>query len=233
MGELLFIAAEPREFAGLLPLCAAAEKLASPLTWARRASLQDGRKLLLAANGAGPLRAAEAADWARAAARLSAVASVGFCGALDPSLQIGDVFAASSIQFGGGTAPVCLPRSAGRFASGTLVSIDRVAQTAEEKRNLSRSGASAVEMEAAGVWSRVREWELPFYCIRSVTDLANETFHIDFNAARRADGRFSAPRILAAAARRPFTAMPELLELRRRCALASTTLGDFLAGCRF
>jgi adenosylhomocysteine nucleosidase len=232
MEELMLIAAEPREFAGLLPLCPSVETLASPLAWARRAVL-NGRRMVLAANGAGPANAAEAFDWARGSVRLNAVVSIGFCGALDPALKIGDVFAASRIQTAGETAPVALPRSERHFASGTLVSIDRVAQTAEEKRNLCRSGAAAVEMEAAGVYSRVREWGLPFFCIRAVTDLADETFRNDFNAARRADGRFSTARILAGAARRPFTALPELMELRRRCRIASGTLGEFLADCSF
>ena len=88
-------------------------------------------------------------------------------------------------------------------------------------------------MEAAGVLSRVREWEKPFYCIRSVTDLANESFRVDLNAARRADGRFSTPRILAAAIQSPITVAPELFELRKRCARAARSLGEFIADCSF
>ena len=42
-----------------------------------------------------------------------------------------------------------------------------------------------MEMEAAGVLSQVREWGMPFYCVKSVTDLADESFRIDLNAARR------------------------------------------------
>ena len=81
--------------------------------------------------------------------------------------------------------------------------------------------------------SRVREWNMPFYCVRSVTDLAEESFRIDLNAARRADGRFSTPRILAAAIRRPITVAPELFELRRRSATAARSLGEFIADCSF
>jgi hypothetical protein len=79
----------------------------------------------------------------------------------------------------------------------------------------------------------VREWGMPFYCIRSVTDLANESFHIDFNAVRTPDGRFSTPRILAAAIASPITIAPELIELRRRCATAAQSLGEFIADCNF
>jgi len=95
------------------------------------------------------------------------------------------------------------------------------------------SGASAVDMEAAGMLSLVREWGMPFYCIRSVTDTAEESFHIDLNAARLPDGRFSTPRILAAAMRRPIAVAPELMELRKRCRIAARSLGEFIADCSF
>jgi len=148
-------------------------------------------------------------------------------------MKVGDVFVATGIETEDGLTPVSAPQSHRNHFKGTLVSRDRVAQTAEEKHDLRSSGASAVEMEAAGVLSRVREWRKPFYCVRSVTDLVDESFHIDLNAARLADGRFSTPRILAAAVRRPITVAPELVELRKRCAAAAQSLGEFIADCSF
>ncbi len=212
---MLFVAAEAREFSGLLRFCGSVERLKWPLGWARVAEL-NGRRVYLAANGAGPELAAEAVEFARSKVEIGdmdAVVSTGFCGGLDPALKIGDVFVATGIQVESGLTAVNVP--------------------AEEKRDLRRSGASGVEMEAAGVLSRVREWGMPFYCIRSVTDLADESFHIDLNAARSANGRFSTPRILAAAIRRPITVVPELLKLRERCVAASLSLGEFIADCRF
>jgi nucleoside phosphorylase len=231
----LFVAAEAREFGGLVPFCGKVARLDWPVAWARVAEL-NGRKVFLTANGAGPNRAAEAVEIARSKignGDMDAVVSTGFCGGLDPAMKIGDVFAATSIQMAGALEPVSAPQSQREFFKGTLVSRDRVAQTAEEKRDLHRSGASAVDMEAAGVLSRVREWGMPFYCIRSVTDLADESFHIDLNSARSADGRFSTARILAEAVRRPVTIAPELLDLRRRCAIAAQSLGEFIADCSF
>jgi adenosylhomocysteine nucleosidase len=232
---MLFIAAEAREFAGLLPFCASIQSLHWPISYARSAQL-NGRQVILAANGAGPNRAAEAVEAAHSKmppATLDAVVSTGFCGALDPALKIGDVFVATSIQIGGELAPISAPQCSRAHYTGTLVSMDRVAQTTEEKRDLCSSGAQAVEMEAAGVLSRVREWGMPFYCIRSVTDLAAESFRMDFNAVRTSDGRFSTPRILAAAIASPITIAPELIELRRRCAAAAQSLGEFIADCNF
>lgn len=232
---MLFVAAEAREFTGLLKFCRSVKKLDLPVDWVCSAEL-NGRKVVLAANGAGPKLAAAALEAARLAApggSVEAVVSTGFCGGLDPSMKIGDIFVANCIQTGGELVDVRVPRSGRNHTTGTLVSMDRVAQTIEEKRDLRNSGAAAVEMEAAGVLPQVREWGVPFYCIRSVTDLANESFRIDFNAVRDSGGRFTTPRILAAAVRRPFTVGPELIELRNRCVIAARSLGEFIADCSF
>ena len=230
---LAFVAAEAREFAGLLPFCRGVRVADLGIAWSRRAEL-NGREVLLAANGAGPRRSGQAILSLRSAAgAMDGVVSAGFCGALDPGLRVGDVFVASGLQADGKEWPVDMPRSDRPFRSGVLVSVDRVAQSVADKRELREGGAAAVEMEAAGVASRVREWGIPFFCVRSVTDLAEEGFVLDFNAVRLADGRFSMPLILAAAMCRPFTVLPELLRLRGRSVEAARSLGEVIANCRF
>ena len=87
--------------------------------------------------------------------------------------------------------------------TGTLLSIDHVAITAAEKSELRQTGASAIEMEAAGVAAKAKEYNLAFYCIRVVTDTADENLPLDFNPMRDANGRFSRSKILAAAFRKP------------------------------
>src|SRR5438874_991555 len=83
--------------------------------------------------------------------------------------------------------------------------------------------------EAAGVAAKATELGAPFYCLRSVTDLADESFGLDFNAALRPDGRFDTMRLIAASCRRPLSLLPELLRLGVRCRIASRTLGEFVA----
>ena len=185
-------------------------------------------KLIKAANGPGPKLAAEAA--AAISERVDVVVSTGLCGALDPALRVGEVFVATAVN----GRSVNVPRSRRPFRSGPLVSIDRVAATAEEKRALrSSSGALAVEMEAAAVAEYAGRLGVPFYCIRAVSDAADESFVVDLNAARGADGRFSVPRVLLQAARRPVVILPELLRLRRAAAQATRALGEFFADCDF
>ena len=224
---VLFVAAEAREFAGLVRRATHVERFACPVSWSRRANL-NGAGILMVANGAGPQHAAAAVEAALAAADIHAIVSTGFCGALDPALSLAAVFVATSIN---GT-PAATPRSARPHHTGALISIDHVASTAEEKSSLRGTGASAVEMEAAGVAERAKAHQLPFYCIRAVTDLAGETFGIDFNAALRPDGHFATMQILRSTIGRP-SLIPELLRLRRRCAIAAQALGEFLADCRF
>ena len=125
------------------------------------------------------------------------------------------------------------PVTVARHRSGPVCSIDHVAGTAEEKRKLHSTGAIAVEMEAAGVAQRAQKLGVPFFCIKSVTDLADETMANDFNAVLRSDGRFDTMKVLVSSLRRPWVRLPELVRLRKRCLLASRSLGVFIADCRF
>ncbi len=163
--------------------------------------------------------------------------STGFCGALDPQLKVSDIFVATEVRVGQATLPAaevpagrvrnCLPHR-----SGKLLSVDRVATTAAEKNDLRKTGADAIEMEAAGVAQKAAEYKLPFYCLRVVTDTAGEGFPLDFNAMRDRGGRFSRARILAAAFRRP-SVFPQLIRFDKQCKTAAKALGDFIADTRF
>ena len=168
--------------------------------------------------------------WAADAFVAEAIVSTGFCGALDERLEIADVLAATAVSADG-----CEHRVEAVEAphSGVVCSIDHVAQSAEEKRRLRQSGASAVEMEAAAVAEFARLRTIPFYCVRAVTDLAGETLANDFNQALRADGHFDTMNILLGALRRPTIRLPELIRLRCRCVRATEALGKFFVGCRF
>jgi adenosylhomocysteine nucleosidase len=162
-----------------------------------------------------------------------AVVSAGFCGALDPAFGIADVVVATEVHSAGERHPA-LPVSATLpFRSGPVISLSHVARSSEQKMKLRAAGACAVEMEAAGVLQRARERGFPFYCIRAVTDLANETLANDFDACLRPDGHLDTMALISNALRSPLRRVPELLRLRRRSARASRTLGEFLAGCRF
>jgi adenosylhomocysteine nucleosidase len=228
---LAFVAAEHREFDGLLRKAGRVAQLGWPLPFARMAWMQ-GQPIVLVANGPGPKLAGWAAEIARKRQELTGLVSTGFCGALDPALKPCDIFVATEVV-GVAHAP-SVPRSHSfERQTGTLLSIDRVVSTAAEKSELRKTGADAVEMEAEAVAAKAAEWNIPFYCVRVVTDTATESFPLDFNRMRDANGRFSRMKIMAAAIRRPGSILPELLKLDKRCKDASQALGDFIVNASF
>ncbi len=230
--RILLVAAEPREFDGLRRFCSGLRKLAWPVDWARHAECA-GRQFWMVANGAGAAHAGKAVEVAHAECQPEAIVSMGFCGALDPALEIGDVFVATALAAAGRRFDLHVPASETPHATGVLASIGHVAQTAAEKASLRSTGASAVDMEAGGVAQFAASLGIPLFCVRSVTDAANQSFVNDFNKALRSDGHFGTINLLTSALGSPGKAFPELFRLRRSCRIATRTLGEFIAGCRF
>jgi len=215
------VAAERRELEGVLRRFGTAKKLEWPGARFARATEWKGDRWWMVACGPGPRLVERALGEKK---DVNGIISTGFCGALDPTLQVGNIVV-------WGDAPVASDAS---FVRGEMLSADRVAVTAAEKRALrNRTGAIAVDMEAAAVQSKAAEWGVRFMCIRVVSDTATDDMPLDFNRFRNADGNFSRTRIALAAMARPFSAMPGLMELDRNCRRASRSLGDFLADCRF
>lgn len=233
MGDLLLIAAEAGEFSGLLRAMPHSRRLAWPVDFAR-ASDVGGRRWLLVANGAGRERARLAVREAASRERIEAVVSVGYCGALDPALRAGDLVAPSSVTDGRSEYPSHGVRTTIRHAAGVLFSTDHFVGTVEEKRRLRvETGAAAVDMESAAVAAEAGAGGLRFFCVRAVTDTAEEGFACDLDAMRDGDGRFSRARIVRAALRRPRALIPELWLLGRRSRTASAALAEFLRTCEF
>jgi adenosylhomocysteine nucleosidase len=232
MTRILMVAADAMEFPGILRHAAGASRVQAGIDWSRSARLGN-YELLLAANGMGAARAAAAVDAALVDFRAEAIVSTGFCGALEGDLEIADIVAGTAVSAGGRTFPAVCPASERRHRRGVVCSVDHVVQTAEEKGRLRAGGGSAVEMEAGGVAERAGAHGVPFYCIRVVTDLADEDMANDFNQAIRPDGHFATINILRGALRNPLVRLPELIRLRNRCVRAAGALGEFIADCRF
>ncbi|MCU1326184.1 MAG: putative phosphorylase, family 1 [Bryobacterales bacterium] len=227
---VVFVAADRRECQAWAGKWDGVHALQLPVYWAVGGTWQ-GRDVVAVANGAGSHRAM-AGVAAIGHLKPHAIVSVGTCGALDSSLRIGDIFVPGEIRTDGEIWPVLMP--AGPVAlTGALVSVDRIAASAAEKSDLRSTGALAVEMEAGGVARASHGLGVPFYCVRAVSDLANEDFANDFNKILMPDGRFKVPVLLLNALARPLTRIPELARLAQRTALASKNMGEFLALCRF
>ena len=215
----LMVAAEAREFEGILKRAGDVRALPwQGAAFSREAAWKDSRWFLIA-NGPGPKLVERALERKHDVDR---ILSIGFCGALAPALRIGDIVVSGEVPKGLQASSV----------QGDVVSVDRVAFTAREKSDLrAATGAAVVEMESAAVAQKAREWDVPFGCVRVVSDVAKDDLPLDFNRYRDADGRFKRTRIALAALGRPFTVLPGLVRLDRDCRRAAERLGEFLANC--
>jgi adenosylhomocysteine nucleosidase len=242
---ILYVASEAAELKPLAEMLTGLRKLSWPIDYAYE-GVHEGRRILLAANGAGPrlaekavevaIRAVTAADLS--ASKLEAVVSTGWCGALDPALKEKQILIATEILNLAGLeryecAGVAIPDSASKpVVSGLIVSQDRIAGSAQEKSRLyAETGGLAVEMEAAGVAARAKRAGLPFCCIKVVTDRAEESFGLDLNAMRSSEGRIARGKIIVHTVAH-LNLLPELFRLKRRSEEAAQALGEFLVSCR-
>jgi 4-hydroxy-3-methylbut-2-enyl diphosphate reductase len=130
--------------------------------------------------GMGPRRAARSAA---AADRGRAVLLAGFCGALDDALEPGDIVLASELRDPAGETvqtadPTILAgvlrRGGLRVHVGPIASSVRLVR-GERRRELSRTGALAVDMES--VWLAPAIHHRPFLAMRVVLDTASRELH--------------------------------------------------------
>jgi adenosylhomocysteine nucleosidase len=242
---ILYVASEAAELKPLAEMLTGLRKLSWPIDYAYE-GVHEGRRILLAANGAGPrlaekavevaIRAVTAADLS--ASKLEAVVSTGWCGALDSALKEKQILIATEILDAANQerfecVSVDVPDSTNKPAVfGLILSQDRIVVSAEEKTRLgAQSGAIAVEMEAAGVAARARRAGLPFCCIKVVADRAEESFGFDLNAMRTSEGRIARGKIIVHTVAH-LNLLPELFRLKRRSEEAARALGEFLVSCR-
>ena len=166
--------------------------------------------------------------------RPKVVISAGFCGALRDGYRVGDVLVATEVTDGAGacrptTWPGELPPGEWRpqLHRGRLLTVDRIVGPAEEKRRLGEThNADAVDMESAPLADLCRRADVPFGCVRAVSDDIATPLSPRL-VSLLARSRVSAPRLLAAVAAGPGL-LPELWRLWRDTRRAGEQLGQAL-----
>ncbi|HKT23320.1 MAG TPA: hypothetical protein VJR04_01875 [Terriglobales bacterium] len=162
----------------------------------KRVRLYEDEQKVIAYAGMGIDPAAVACRAVLATGELSAVASVGWAGGLNPSASGGQVVEPSVVISGS---------SGDRFASsgtgGTLVTVERVAGLEEKRQIGERFGGDYVDMEAAAIADCAREAGIPFFCFKAISD-AHDARLPDMNRFNR-NGKFSVWRFLAHVGVRP------------------------------
>jgi adenosylhomocysteine nucleosidase len=158
-------------------IVAALESEVTGLTrgWSRVARECEGRKfifserdeMVIVCGGIGEQAARRAAEAVIALYHPALVQSVGFAGALDASLSVGDIFMPSVVIDGRDGSRVEID---GRNKKGSLVTFMAVAGIAQ-KANLAQAyGAQAVDMEASAVAAATRAHGIPFDAAKVISD---------------------------------------------------------------
>jgi adenosylhomocysteine nucleosidase len=215
-------------------IVAALEREVSGLTkrWTRVHREHEGRsfdfferdELVVVCGGIGMEAARRAAEAVIALYCPTLVQSVGFAGALDSSLLIGDVFAPAVVIDARDGSRVEIE---GGDRKGTLVSFMAVAGI-DQKANLAQAyGARAVDMEASAVAEAARVHGIRFSAIKAISDA------YDFEmpgTARFIDpqGRFRTAGFALFAALRPWL-WPRIAQLAGNSRKAARSLGENLA----
>ena len=161
-----------------------------------RVRMYEDESKVIAYAGMGRDPATVASRAALATGELSALASVGWAGGLNPKTSGGQVVEPSVVIDG-----LSGDRYGGNGSGGTLVTVQLVAGL-EEKRQLGeRFGGDYVDMEAAAVAECAREAGVPFFCFKAISD-AHDARLPDMNRFNR-NGKFRVWRFMAYIGMRP------------------------------
>lgn len=115
-----------------------------------------------------------------------------------------------------------------RHCLGSILTVDRIVLTANEKRQLAaESGAIALDMESAAVASAASAYSVPFLAIRGVLDPVHEDLAISFDQFLDTEGEPHLSRLMRYLITHPFT-LPTLVGLGLRTKAICARLGPLL-----
>jgi adenosylhomocysteine nucleosidase len=221
MPKVAIVAALEREVSGLIR------------TWSRVECHYQGRRfvfferdeMVVVCGGIGAEAARRAAEAVIALYRPTRVQSVGFAGALDAGLRVGDVFAPAVVLDARDSSRFEVDGAAGRVHS-TLVTFMAVAGV-QQKASLAKAyGAQAVDMEAAGVAMAARAHGIAFGATKVISD------ELDFEVLEMSpfidpQGRFRTANFAAFVSLRP-SLWRRVTALARNSRKAARVLGEHL-----
>ena len=213
-------------------IVAALEREVMPLvrTWRTSEKEHGGKRFhvfeegeaVLVCGGIGAEPARRAAEAVIALYAPTVIYSVGFAGALDPSLKAGRVVQPVQVINAQDCSRVTLSEG-----QGVLVSFGAVATPAQKAKLKESFGAQYVDMEAAAVARAAQARGVEFAVVKAISD----EFDFEFPSMERfvdSDGGFRQGRFAAYVAVRPWL-WPNVLKLARNASLASQVLCDWLA----
>jgi adenosylhomocysteine nucleosidase len=190
---------------------------------------QTAQLYTCAAGMGAPQAAAAVGAVLQAAGSLDAWISCGWAGALTCGVKPPDVYVASEVidSKTGERWPTATPQT-GPAPIRTLT-LDHVATSGEKRKLAERYGAVLVDMEGATVARLAAAQQLPFYCIKAISDAYTDELP-DFNPFITPQGTMRMPALIAHALLRPRYWAP-LARMGQHSAQASRLLAEHLPAC--
>jgi adenosylhomocysteine nucleosidase len=219
--KLAIVAAFEREVAGLIANCTHVEREHQ----GRKFIFFEQDEMVIVCGGIGMEPARRAAEAVIALYHPALVQSVGFAGALDTNLRIGDMVSPAVVVDARDGSRIALERG-----KGVLITFMTVADAAQ-KANLGQAyGAQAIDMEAAAVAAAARAHGIQFAATKVISDGLN--FEMP-ETARFIDprGRFRTTAFALFVAIRPWL-WPRVATLARNSDKAATALAGHLQAFR-
>jgi len=137
----------------------------------------ESREAVVVCGGIGPEAARRAAEAVIVLYSPDVLYSVGYAGALDPTLKVADVLTPAHVINGSDGSRVDVSKG-----QGTLLSLTAVASIAQKSRLRESYGAQAIDMEASAVARAAEARGVGFRAIKVISD--------EFNFELPTDGRF-------------------------------------------
>lgn len=210
-----------------IAIVAALEREVRPLVkqWRRTEKQHDQRRFqffendraVLVCGGIGPEGARRAAEAIITLYRPRLVYSVGYAGALEPGLRVGEIITPARVIDAGDGSSVQIPDG-----NSVLVSFKQVASPEQKSKLWQSYGAQAVDMESAAVAHAAELKTVPFKALKVISD----EFDFDLPGTERfvdSDGRFREGRFAVYAALRPWL-WGRVIRLARNSARATKAL---------
>lgn len=154
-----------------------------------------GKDVVLLCSGVGKEKAQKAANILTEEYPLRAIISIGCAGAIHSDIRIGDVVVASQlfsdVPEEEGPFPShqgliekierCCQLVGGKYFIGNMLTSTDVVSSSQAKRDIyERYQALAVEMESAFFAKEAFKKNIPFLAVRSISDTADESIHLDY-----------------------------------------------------
>jgi nucleoside phosphorylase len=143
------------------------------------------------------------------------VCLIGFAGALDPSLLVGDVIEPRAVHsIDQDELPIPVTKIGIYLASKPIVTSNEIISSPADKADLfNKSGCAAVDMEAFQLARLCQSNGKPFHTARAISDAADDLFPKDLNGVILPSGELSKTRLAWAVIRNPTTLIRPLFRL--------------------